>query len=180
MKTKLLAVLLLLNFTIAKADPPAGEGKAIFLARCAACHNVNKLMTGPALAGIEERRSLDWIVQFVRSSQSLIKSGDKDAVSVYEQFNKVPMPDHPDLTEEHIKDILAYIKSETVAVVETVPFATPSKLQTPYKPLSIKEDYGLFIGFFGIVGVLIMILLFAVHAAGLQRRLREKNVSLPE
>ena len=33
----------------------AAAGKAIFNSKCAACHNVLKKGTGPALAGIEER-----------------------------------------------------------------------------------------------------------------------------
>ncbi|HZF63666.1 MAG TPA: cytochrome c, partial [Chitinophagaceae bacterium] len=75
------------------ASPPVEEGKSIFATRCAACHNVNKTLTGPALAGVDERRSLEWIVNFVHSSQTMIKNGDKDAVALYKQFNNIPMPD---------------------------------------------------------------------------------------
>lgn len=77
---------------------PVEDGKTIFVSRCAACHNVNRILTGPALAGVDQRRSMDWIVKFVQSSQALIKSGDKDAVAIYHQFNQVVMPDHADLT----------------------------------------------------------------------------------
>ena len=31
------------------------DGKALFQANCAACHAVNKQLTGPALAGVEDR-----------------------------------------------------------------------------------------------------------------------------
>src|SRR5688500_16613500 len=94
----LLLLLTLLPAATALADPPAEEGKTIFAARCASCHNVNKDLTGPALAKVDERRSMEWIVSFIRSSQSLVKSGDKDAVAVFEKFNRIPMPDHPDLS----------------------------------------------------------------------------------
>ena len=30
------------------------EGKTIFSTRCAGCHNVNKTLTGPALAGVDQ------------------------------------------------------------------------------------------------------------------------------
>ena len=33
----------------------AQDGKALFTANCASCHAVNKRLTGPALAGVEER-----------------------------------------------------------------------------------------------------------------------------
>jgi cytochrome c2 len=78
--------------------PPVEEGKALFTTRCASCHNVNKVVVGPALAGVSERHTEDWIVHFVHSSQTLIKGGDKPAIDLYEKFNKVPMPDHTDLS----------------------------------------------------------------------------------
>jgi len=89
--------------TIVYANPPEEEGKTIFTSRCAACHNVNKVLTGPALAGVDQRRSIEWIVKFVKSSQGLVKSGDKDAVALFQKFNRIAMPDHPDLTADNIK-----------------------------------------------------------------------------
>ncbi len=180
MKSKLLFTVLLFTGLLAYANPPEEEGKKIFISRCASCHTVNKLMTGPALAGIEDRHSFEWIANFVRSSQAMIKNGDKEAVTIYEAFNRVPMPDHPDITDEHVKDLLAYIKEQTSTATSEAPFAAPKKLQTPYQPLSLQKDYGVFIGFLGVVGILILILLFAVHSAGFQRKLRERNISLPE
>jgi cytochrome c551/c552 len=145
-------------------NPPLDKGKQIFSMRCAACHNVNKTLTGPALAGIDERRSLSWIVSFVRSSQKLVASGDKDAVALFEQFNKIPMPDHSDLTEEDIKSIVDYIKSEAKpGLAEKKPFAKPGKLKPNYLPLSIQKDYRFFISFMLVVALLILVLLFAVQ-----------------
>src|SRR5215208_1973077 len=114
MKIKLL-FLTLFATTIVWAGPPSEEGKAIFTSRCSGCHNINKILTGPALAGVDQRRSIDWIINFVHSSQGVIKSGDKDAVALFEKFNRIPMPDHPDLTADNIKNIVDYIKSEAVA-----------------------------------------------------------------
>ena len=68
-------------------------------------------MTGPALAGVDQRRSIDWIINFVHSSQTVIKNGDAYAVALYQKFNKVQMPDHPDLSPGDIKNIVAYIKT---------------------------------------------------------------------
>lgn len=145
------------------AAPPVDEGKTIFTSRCAGCHNINKTITGPALAGLDERRSLEWITRFIRSSQALIKAGDKDAIEVYEKFNKIPMPDHADLTDAHISSILEYIKSESKPVeTNAAPFARPSKLRPAYLPLSLKDDYGILLGFLGAVVLLIVALLFAV------------------
>lgn len=117
MKAKLLIFATLIINVQIFAAPPASEGKTIFTARCAGCHNVNKQIVGPALAGIDQRRSMDWIVQFVQSSQKLVKNGDKEAVALFDKFNKMPMPDHADLTADNVKSIVAYIKEEEKAAV---------------------------------------------------------------
>ena len=151
------------------AAPPVEEGKSIFISRCAACHNINKTLTGPALAGVDQRRSLDWIVNFVHSSQSMVKNGDKDAVALFNQFNNIPMPDHNDLTDAQIKNVVEYIKTETKpAEEETAPFAKPSKLRPNYTPLTAK-NYGFFIAFLSTVAVLIGTLLFAVQVKEYER-----------
>ncbi|MEJ7676628.1 MAG: cytochrome c [Segetibacter sp.] len=68
---------------MALAAPSSEEGKTIFTNRCAACHNVNKELAGPALSGIDKRRPIDWIIKFVHSSQAVVKSGDTYAVNLY-------------------------------------------------------------------------------------------------
>ncbi len=162
-KKLLITIIAIGSATLIYATPPADEGKTIFNSRCAACHNVNKVLTGPALAGVDQRRSLDWIIKFVKSSQGLVKSGDKDAVALYQQFNRVPMPDHPDLTEANIKSIVEFIKSEAKPVdAEKAPFAKPTKREPGYKPLSLSEDYLFFLVYLAVVAMLIAVLLFAV------------------
>ncbi len=178
MKSKRLVSVLLLTFCMAvtaNATPPIEEGKSLFISRCAACHNVNRNMTGPALAGIGEKRTLDWIIRFVHSSQTMVKGGDSAALAIFQKFNKVPMPDHPDLTDENIKSIVAYIKAESKSVTEEkAPFAKPGKKQPFYQPISIR-NYGFFIGYFTVVAALILSLYFAVQLKTFERNKRQKN-----
>lgn len=155
--------LLAADTVLADPGPNPLDGKAIFVSRCASCHHVNKQLTGPALAGVGERRSLAWVISFVQSSQSMVKKGDKDAVALFEKFNKIPMPDHADLTDDDIKSIVAYVRSESKAAgEETTPFKKPSQLRKNYTPLSLSADYGFFIALLASIGVLIGVLLFAV------------------
>lgn len=171
MKTRLFLLTLFTSFiTSVNAGPPAEDGKAIFTSRCASCHNVNKQLVGPALAGVYERRSIDWIINFVHSSQTMVKKGDKDAVALFEKFNKIPMPDHPDLTDDNIKSIVEFVKVEgKAASTSEAPFAKPGKLRPNYIPLSISNDYLWFIGFLAAVGILVAVLLFAVNASEFRR-----------
>ncbi len=146
------------------AHPPVEEGKKIFSARCAACHNINKVVVGPALAGIEQRRSVEWIISFIQSSQTMIKNGDTAAIAVFEKFNKMPMPDHPDLKDGEIRSIVEYIQSESKPVTEgAAPFTKPGKRKPEYLPLNSSNLLALFL-FLAAVVVLIAVLYYAVHA----------------
>lgn len=75
---------------------------------------------GPAREGVDERRSMDWIIHFVQSSQSLIQSGDNDAAVLFKQFNNIPMPHHDDQSAEQIRNGVVYIQTEakSAAVAE--------------------------------------------------------------
>jgi cytochrome c551/c552 len=176
MKTRCLifSLLLIITTQVVHANP-IDEGKAIFSARCAACHNINKQLTGPALAGVDQRHPVEWIIKFVHSSQTLVKGGDKDAVALFERFNKIPMPDHPDLTEDNIRHIVEYIKSESkLAEATTAPFSKPGKLESDMKPMG-KGDIGIFGIYLLVVGVLIVVLLFGVRVNEIKARGEKKG-----
>lgn len=153
---------LFLTATVLHAAPPVEEGKSIFQARCAACHNVNKTLTGPALAGVDQRRSMDWIVDFVHSSQTMVKAGDKDAVALFNQFNKIPMPDHKDLSETQIKNVVEYIKTEAGAAKKETTEKKPEVATKTYLPITFK-NYGYMISIFGAFALLIGVIIFAVR-----------------
>ncbi len=92
-------------------DPAAvAEGKTLFNNNCATCHAVtNEVVVGPGLKGINERRQLDWLINWIRNPQKVIESGDKYAVDLYNKFNKQIMPGFGDLTDQQIQSILAYV-----------------------------------------------------------------------
>lgn len=175
MKARIISLSLFILIALyATANPPVEEGKAIFTTRCAGCHNVNKIVTGPALAGVDQRHTIDWIINFVHSSQTVIKGGDAKAVALFEKFNRIPMPDHPDLTADNIKSIVAYIKTESIAGGDKPPFSRPGKLRPVYTTLSI-NNYGFFIGYLSVVAMLILGLLFAVHVKSIERNMRSEQ-----
>ena len=94
-------------------------------ATCAACHTIGKgKLIGPDLKGVTERREEAWLLSFIKSSQTVVKSGDEIAVQLFEEFNKIPMPDNP-LSDKQVKGILTYIENydeaaEVAAAVETI------------------------------------------------------------
>ena len=151
------------------AAPPTEDGKAIFTTRCAGCHNVNKTLTGPALAGVDQRRSIDWIVNFVQSSQTVIKNGDKDAVALFEKFNKIPMPDHKDLTADKIRSVVDYIKAEASAA-KTAPKQPLPPVTTPLTT----NDYILYSMLAGSIFLLLLSLIFWVKVLKMRIQILKK------
>ena len=179
MKIKLL--LLFFGFLFIKTlnarTPPEEEGKTIFVSRCASCHNVNKTVVGPALSGVDDRRSMDWIVNFVQSSQTLVKKGDKDAVDLFKKFNNIPMPDHLDLTHDNIKNVVAFIKSEgKSAAAEKATIPKPTIKRPAFVPLSIQKDLWFFTTLLFADALLIGALLLAVKVSSIKNQMENKRL----
>lgn len=122
-----LCCILLLTFSTslsAQEGDPA-NGKSLFNTNCAACHKLDKPMTGPALRNVEtrlaEQEGLDraWLNAWIRNSSALIKAGDPYAVKIYNEWNQTAMTAYPGLSDQDLSDILAYTaqpKPEPVVV----------------------------------------------------------------
>ncbi|MCA0958146.1 c-type cytochrome [Muricauda ruestringensis] len=90
------------------------KGKQLFNQNCAACHALERKMTGPALANVETRLAEDegldkeWIYQWIKNSPAMISAGDAYAVKIYAEYNQAAMTPFPTLSNQDIDDILAY------------------------------------------------------------------------
>jgi len=96
----------------------AQDGEKLFKSYCAACHSAgSNQLVGPGLAGVEDRYDKEWLYKWIKNSQELVKSGDAQAVEVFEKYNKVLMPAQP-VNNEEIDAILAYVKEHNAAKEE--------------------------------------------------------------
>lgn len=86
----------------------AQDGAAIFKQNCTACHKIGARLVGPDLTGVTEKQSDEWLRKFIHSSQGMVKSGDKDAVAIWEEFNKTTMPDFP-FSDADLTALLGYL-----------------------------------------------------------------------
>lgn len=110
---KIVTIFLFITFSAAIGNQlNAQDGKALFSANCASCHAVNKKLTGPALAGVEDR----WpdkqnLYAWIKNSAAFLKTGDPYATNLYNEYNKVAMNNFPGLSNADIDAILGYIKT---------------------------------------------------------------------
>lgn len=125
-KSVLLGFVFLLTFStpLFAQDGDPVKGKSLFNTNCAACHTLDKKLTGPALRGVEARladeQGLDreWISAWIRNSAAVVKSGDAYANKIYAEYNGAAMTAMPQLSDQDISDILAYTATEP-AVADT-------------------------------------------------------------
>ncbi|HNE28545.1 MAG: cytochrome c3 family protein [Saprospiraceae bacterium] len=97
-----------------QAAPTLEEGKSLFSANCAACHNKNMKddMTGPALGGVEDRWSAyprKDLYSWIRGSKAMIDAGHPRATELWSKYKPTIMNNFPGLTDEQIESILLYI-----------------------------------------------------------------------
>tara|TARA_Y100000385_G_scaffold130276_1_gene135616 strand:- start:12428 stop:13768 length:1341 start_codon:yes stop_codon:yes gene_type:complete len=126
--------LLALSLSLFAQDGDPTKGKSLFNTNCAACHNLDKKMTGPALRGVEARLANDegldrnWLNSWIRNSSALIKSGDAYANKIYAEYNGAAMTAFPQFSDQDLSDILAYTAQEkaqpaAVAAASGIPSA---------------------------------------------------------
>jgi mono/diheme cytochrome c family protein len=93
---------------LAEAAP---DPAVIFASRCSGCHSVGRgEVVGPDLKGVTSRHDRDWLHRFITSSQTVIRSRDKNAVALFERYRRQVMPDHP-LSGPEIDALLAFVEA---------------------------------------------------------------------
>jgi mono/diheme cytochrome c family protein len=93
---------------LAQEDAAIQAGKKLFNANCAACHKLNKRAVGPALKGVSSKYDKEWLYSWIKNSTAMVKSGDTQAVAIYEEYNGSVMTSFPQLSTEDIDNIIAY------------------------------------------------------------------------
>ncbi len=136
----------------------AQDGKALFQANCASCHNPIKQVTGPALKGVTARVPDQKLLHaWIRNNAQVLASGNKYFTDLYAQYNKTPMNLFPTLTDAEIDAILKYI--------ETYPEPGTSKPGGPTEvPKGDESDSTLLYGILTLILAVIMLILLQVNS----------------
>ena len=156
---KIITIFLFITFSAAIGNQlNAQDGKALFSANCASCHAVNKKLTGPALAGVEDR----WpekknLYAWIKNSAAFLKTGDAYANNLYTEYNKVAMNNFPGLSDADIDAILAYIK--TVPAPGAAPAGGAAGATAP-----AESDNSLVFGILSLILAVVAIILLQVNS----------------
>ncbi|MBP0904662.1 cytochrome c3 family protein [Mariniflexile gromovii] len=179
-----LGLIILLAFTTAlSAQGDPAKGKSLFNANCAACHQLDKKMTGPALRNVEARLAdeqgldKDWIYNWVHNSAGVVKSGDAYGNKVYNEYGGAAMTAFPQLSNEDIDNILAYtaeVKAEAPAAA-----AGGAAVATDNTASTGGVSNEIILGALAILFILLAAGLYLVNKT-LRRFASAQNIELPE
>ena len=87
----------------------AARGEAKFNAICVACHMVDQRMIGPAMQGVYERRSPEWVMNMILNPDGMLRE-DPIAKALLKEYNNAIMLNQ-NLTEEEARDLAEYLRT---------------------------------------------------------------------
>ena len=90
----------------------ADQGHELFKAKCSACHKEDKRFVGPALAGVTERRTPEWIMNMILNPEGMVAENPIAKQLLAEYLS--PMANQS-LTEPEARLILEYFRTLKVA-----------------------------------------------------------------
>jgi cytochrome c2 len=136
MRAPLVSLPLLTMMLLAGSTPNAraDEASALFSLKCSSCHTYGKGdAIGPDLKGVTERRSVAWLLSWIRSSESVIRSGDETALMLFQKYKQQRMPDH-DFPAAQIQALIDYLghggpEAEAASQLRAASTASPADVE---------------------------------------------------
>lgn len=87
----------------------AAQGEAKFKTICTACHMVDQRMIGPAMSGVYERRSPEWVMNMILNPDGMLKE-DPIAKALLKEYNNAIMLNQ-NLSEEEARAVAEYLRT---------------------------------------------------------------------
>ena len=87
----------------------AEKGKATFNQKCTACHMANRKLIGPAMNGLYERRSPEWVMNMLLNPAEMLKK-DPVAIALLKEYNNIMMLNQ-NLSNEEARSITEYLRT---------------------------------------------------------------------
>ena len=90
----------------------SNSGEKLFNQLCTSCHMINEDYIGPAMSGILERRSPEWIMNMILNPIQMLEE-DSIAIELLERYNFEYMYNQ-NLLEEEAREILALSRISSI------------------------------------------------------------------
>lgn len=133
-----LSLIALVMFTAPALGAERGE-EAYLRGTCNACHTIGGgRLVGPDLEGITTKRSRDWLFQFIKASGDMIAAGDADAIAIFEEYGRLPMPNAP-LSDDEINDVISYLETTAGSNAEASVSAREQPVRASEQPVNGQE-----------------------------------------
>ncbi len=87
----------------------AAKGEKTFSTICIACHMAEQRMIGPALKGVYERRSPEWVMNMIMNPDRMLKE-DPIAQALLKEYNNAIMLNQ-NLSEEDARAVAEYLRT---------------------------------------------------------------------
>lgn len=151
-------LLVLFSFSLS-AEVNVEQGKTLFKNNCASCHAKNMVskLTGPALAGVEDRwENQEDLYKWIRNSQSMIfEDAHPRAVELWDEWKPTAMTAFPNLTDDEIGSMLAYVNFVASGGGKAVKTDGDDLAGAPVEKKSNGWLYGLLLGILGLLALLL-------------------------
>jgi mono/diheme cytochrome c family protein len=87
----------------------AADPATTFARNCSSCHTFGRgVLVGPDLKGVADRHDRRWLAAWISSSETVIASGDRTAIALFDKFNKQRMPDQR-LSPDEVTALIDYL-----------------------------------------------------------------------
>ena len=87
----------------------AARGEAKYNAICTACHMAEQRMIGPALKGVYDRRSPEWVMNMILNPDGMLRE-DPIAKALLKEYNNAIMLNQ-NLSQEEARDLAEYLRT---------------------------------------------------------------------
>lgn len=87
----------------------ASKGEATFKSICTACHMAEQRMIGPALKGVYDRRSPEWVMNMILNPDGMLKE-DPIAKALLKEYNNAIMLNQ-NLSQDQAREVAEYLRT---------------------------------------------------------------------
>jgi len=96
-----------------RIDPAlATRGKTVFEAKCTACHKFDERYVGPALRGVTQRRSPEWVMNMILNPAEMTQKNETAKNLLGEYMTQMTFQN---ITQDETRAVLEYFRQQDAA-----------------------------------------------------------------